>query len=140
MMDGSQIEIYPGLKGNKEMDLLQFINNHTIIRNIRNLPNYLFAEVIVDNPLELVRHLESKDCFVSEILWWHRMRIGQASPIGGGGPCDPRNPKDYYFAETFLSREFDSSTSMREYIEYIQSVHAQYPSFDLYPSFDILNK
>ena len=123
------------------MNLLQYLNNHTIL-TIGNLveDKCVIVEVISNNPEELVEYVIKNDCYISEIRWWDRASISTKSKIGYGGTKDPRDPQKYYFAETDICASFEKETTALEYLEYLNTIKTQYSMHDLYPAFDIYLK
>ena len=120
------------------MDIEAYVINHTIVKVGNTLPKYLFNEVIVDNPIELISLVnENKSCYISYILWWVRAKISEGSAIGYGGPRDPRNPDESFFSETIMCRNFSENTDIKEYLAYIEETLKSHPNYDLYPGFDI---
>ena len=123
------------------MDLLEYLKKHTIT-SVGNLVNdkCVIVGVIPDNPEELIECVIKNNCYISEISWWDRAAIALGSKIGYGGPLDPRDPQNYYFAETDICASFDPKTTFYEYIKYINDVKKHYFTYDLYPAFDIYMK
>lgn len=115
----------------------QYIAEHLVIKIGRDSPGYLCTEIIVDNPEEFIERIATSQYFVSGILWWERALLDEHPKLGGGGPLDPRSPNDYWFAETFLEEQFQKDSTKQDYCDYIQRIHALYPSIDLYPGFDV---
>ena len=122
-------------------DLYNYLNEHTII-SIGNITSKtcVMVEVITDAPHELVDCVIKNKCYISEIRWWDRTHIALKSKIGYGGPHDPRDPQNYYFAETDLCDTFTEATTFNEYVEYLNNIKSRYPLYDLYPAFDIYKK
>ncbi len=114
-----------------------FVSNHLILKNGNTSLEYAWVELIVDDPIGLLKVVHHSNCYVSEILWWDRVEIGKSSPIGYGGPRDPRKPWDHYFAETYLQKSFDKNTTLESYFEYLEEVRQNYPDRNLFPGFDI---
>ena len=123
------------------MDLLEYLKKHTIV-SIGNLAadKCVAVEMIADNPKELIECVIKNNCYISEILWWDRASVALGSKIGYGGTPDPRDPKNYYFAETDLCASFGTDTTLFEYIKYLDEVKEKYVMYDLYPAFDIYRK
>ena len=95
------------------------------------------VDAIVDSPEKLIEFAVAEGLFVSQILWWHRIPMGDSSPIGlFGGPLDPRDSQ-YYFLETYVCDTFDEDTATEEYLTYLEKVKEKYKDYDLYPSFTI---
>lgn len=123
------------------MGIIEYIEKHAIIF-IGNLVDdkCVVVETIPDNPKELIEYVINNNCYISEILWWDRVPIALGSKIGYGGPPDPRDPQNYYFAETDIMDFFEPTTSFSKYVEYIDTIKEQNNMYDLYPSFDIYRK
>ena len=123
------------------MSLLQYLKKHIIV-SIGSLETdkCVIVEVIVDNPEELLEQVIKNDCYISEIRWWDRTPIFTQSKIGYGGTPDPRDPQNYYFAETDLCNSFGKTTSIPEYVKYLEDIKKQNFMYDLYPAFDIYKK
>ena len=118
--------------------LLDYVKQHTVTTvGNSSRENVVFVETIVEDPIELIRLVTESGCYISEILWWDRTPINEASPIGYGGPLDPRDSKNYFFAETYLQDSFDAHTTQDEYIAYLDKIKQAYPDRDLYPGFDV---
>ena len=123
------------------MNITEFLEKHTIL-TVGSKPNanYIASEVIVDDPYGLIAVMDFDKCYISEILWWDRVRISASSTIGYGGPCDPRAPNDYRFAETYICENFKETTTKDEYIKYLDKTFDVYKKFEIYPAFDIEKK
>ena len=123
------------------MNLLDYIRKHTII-SIGKLENNdcIIVEMISDNPKQLIEVILNNNCYISEIRWWDRASLSTKSRIGYGGTCDPRDPKKYYFAETDICNSFGPTTTLFEYINYLDNVRALYSEYDIYPAFDVYRK
>ena len=119
------------------MNLEDYLNQHFIVRNEITSPGYVCNEIIVDDPKEFVSVVRENGCYISAILWWDRADRTLGSRIGCGGLPDPRNPHDYYFAETYLYKEFDTILEDAEYYAYFDQIKKEYPDLDLFPGFDI---
>ncbi len=122
------------------MNLKDYLNSHTIIEIGRVLSEYLCLETIVDDPIELINNIDESEYYISVIRWWDRVKIGTSSPIGYGGPRDPRDPEVYYFAETYLEESFEASFNKDEFLTYLSETKEKYRELDLYPAFDIMKK
>lgn len=135
------------------MTLIKFLQNHLILCNLLphdkasfKLQNALTAgksvyEIIVDKPMEFIDAVLQNGYYISYVLWWDRVKMDEGSAIGMGGPRDPRDPDMYYFAEVvYLDKYFDKSTTKEDYCDYIKNIFSAYPSYDLYPGFDIDKK
>ena len=123
------------------MNIVQYLKDNTIV-SIGNLNDEkcVIVEAIPKRPIELVKFIIEKSCYISEIRWWDRVPISIGSKIGYGGVPDPRDPQKYYFAETDIFASFKKTTSISEYIKYLEAVKTQYHNYDLYPAFDIYLK
>lgn len=123
------------------MDLLEYLKKHTIV-SIGNLTTdkCVVVEMIPDNPKELIDCIIKNNCYISEILWWDRASVALGSKIGYGGPLDPRDPQNYYFAETDICASFEKTTTLSEYVKYLDDVKERFVMYDLYPAFDIYRK
>lgn len=121
------------------MSLFEFLKEHTIV-TIGNLSmeKCIATETISDDPQKLVEYVIQAGCYISEIRWWHRVEISTQSEIGYGGTLDPRDPNNYYFAETDIVDSFDEKTTIFEYTNYLSRIKTQYKKYDLYPAFDII--
>lgn len=113
-----------------------YLSNHEVVQIGTPPIGYICCDAIVDNPDELVAVVHNTEYYISRIQWWDYTRIGCASPIGYGGVADPNNP-GYYFAETDILKEFDSSTTTMGYRNYIAEIKASYQQYNIFPSFDI---
>ncbi len=119
------------------MDIESYIANHLIIKIGCDSPGYLFTDIIVDDPSELVEVIAGSRYYISGILWWERTLKYEKPKIGAGGIADPRSPHEFCFFETFLSEDFHEASSKQEYYDYFRRIHSIYPTIQLYPSFDI---
>ena len=121
--------------------MLQHIKEHAIvcIGKIEDGNNKM-VEVIPQNPKNFLEEVIRTGCYISEIRWWDRTLISTGSKIGYGGPRDPRDPQNYYFAETDICASFVSTTTFSEYAEYLDRIKEQYSAFDIYPAFDVYYK
>ena len=98
----------------------------------------VITEILVDKPLDLVKVVLQNGCYVSCIRWWHRVTLNEGSPIGMGGPRDPRDPNNYFFSEVVhIEKAFEQSATEKDYCDYITEISQMYPIYDLYPGFDI---
>lgn len=123
------------------MDLLEYIEKHAIVSGKSfTADKCVIVEMIPDNPKDLIKYVIKNNCYVSEILWWDRASIALGSKIGYGGPRDPRDPQNYYFAETDIGASFENVTTISEYIKYLDEIKKRYITHDLYPAFDIYKK
>lgn len=123
------------------MDLLVCLNEHVITTVGRSDEDKcVIIEAIVDNPEELVEQVIKNDCYISQIIWWDRALCSKGSSIGMGGPLDPRDPDNYYFAELYICDTFGPETTADEYVEYLNRIKKKYPMCDLYPDFNIYRK
>ena len=123
------------------MKLLQYLKDHKII-SIGTLVDdkCVIAEVIVDDPWELVKQVIESNCYISEMRWWDRASFSKKSQIGYGGTRDPRDPQSFYFAETDICSSFKETTTADEYIDYLNTIKSRYSQYDLYAAFDIYRK
>ena len=121
------------------MNLIDYIHKHTIVQVGVAVGDYLCAEVIVDNPIELIEVVECQreNYYISEILWWDNTKIEEGSTIGYGGPKDTRNSDEYFFAETDIVKAFTPLSTFEEILNYIKRVKKDYHTHELYPAFDI---
>lgn len=84
---------------------------------------------------------------ISCIQWWdHCTKSEQHRSIGSGGYADPENP-EYLFAETQLFEDGFETKSLDEIKKHIAErrnakicYHNRYISFDLVPSFYLVNE
>ena len=118
-------------------NILHYIIEHAIKYFEGTTDKSVAYEVIVDNPIELIRYAIAEGYYISAVLWWDRVRVSENSKIGSGGYLDPRDPENYYFAETFIFDTFNENTTFEDYVNYISKVYNEYSSYDIYPSFDI---
>ena len=118
------------------MKLEDYIDKHTIIKIGMPSSEYVYCEVIVDDPKQLVSVARDDGYYISSIRWWHHANITAGSNIGYGGPKDPNCP-DYYFAETDFCKQFDVFSQDEEYYKYIDEIKHAYPNSLLIPAFDI---
>ena len=127
--------------GENMMNILQYLKEHRIV-SIGYSPKdkCIASELICDDARKLIECVAQNDCYISEILWWDRASIALGSKIGYGGPCDPRDPQNFYFAETDICASFAKSTTISEYIKYLDEIKERYIMYDLYPAFDIYKK
>jgi len=119
------------------MEIIEYLNNHTIVKIGKTLPGYVCCEVIVENPQKLISVLMENECYITEIRWWDRATIEYGSDIGYGGPKDPNCPYSHYFAETDIVKSFTSESTYEEYIDYLDQISVSYSHFSLFPAFDI---
>ncbi len=120
------------------MELITYIKSHRILKVGKPIsPEYICVETIVDCPKDFINMVYSHDCYISEIRWWHRTLISRGSEIGYGGPCDPRDPTNYYFAETDFSKSFVETCSAQDCYSYIEFMTETYSKYDLYPAFHV---
>jgi len=117
----------------------EYLDRHLIVQIGIRSPEYVCAEAIVDNPDELISIIEGTAYYISHIRWWDHVKIGVVSPIGYGGTRNPRD-YDYYFAETDICKDFDISTTLDEYRDYLAQVKGRYIDYSIYPAFDIKEK
>ena len=123
------------------MSILQDLKKHIIVSiGCLKIDNCVMAEVIIDNPKEIVEQVIKSGCYISEIRWWDRVPISTQSGIGYGGTPDPRDPQNYYFAETDIFNSFPKDTTVSEYIKYLEDTKKQNFMYDLYPAFDIYQR
>ncbi len=123
------------------MSLLKFLKDHTIVSVGKlTVDKCIVVEMIPDDPQKLIEFVLKNDCYILEIRWWDRASILQKSIIGYGGTPDPRDPQNYYFAETDICAYFEKTTTLSEYIKYLNDVKEQFITYDLYPAFDIYRK
>lgn len=120
----------------KYMPLKEYIERHLITRIGFTPPGYIATEVIVDDPESLIDAVIEHKCYISSVLWWDNVRVGIGSPIGYGGPGDPRS-EEFFFSETLICREFESNTTKNEYKAYLDEVWKMHRERNLYPAFDI---
>lgn len=120
------------------MKLNEYLKENTILK-VGYSSEYIVCEVIVKNPIELISIVSKEECYISEIRWWHRAKMSMGSDIGYGGPRDP-DDSDYFFAETDISKKFDSNSQAEEYYNYIEGTKVKYAQYDLLPAFDIKHK
>ena len=119
------------------MNLKEYLDEHTIVLIGRS---YLCGEVIVDKPTELISVIEKCGYYISEIRWWDRAKIAVGSDIGYGGPRDPNDPDNYFFAETDIDRTFDTNTQSCVYRDYLSQIKNERPCYDIHPAFAIKRK
>jgi len=121
------------------MNLIDYIHQHTIVQIGVEYGDYLCVEVIVDNPMELIKMVELRreKYYISEILWWDNVKINEGSPIGYGGVRDPRSRDECFFAETDIVQEFNSESTFEDILSYIKKINENYHTYSLYPAFDI---
>ena len=123
------------------MDILSFLKNHTIVSIGKPITDIcVAAEVISDDPFGLIQVALEHNCYISEIRFWDRVKMSETSSLGYGGPRDPREAGDTYFAETDICRCFSPKTTYEEYRKYLHDVQKAYPNHELYPAFDIERK
>ena len=123
------------------MNLVCFLKEHKIVSvGCSTDVDCLAVEFIADDPQALISCVAENGCYISEIMWWHRALISKGSEIGYGGPKDPRDPENYYFAETDICSTFSKDTSTEEYESYLSAVKLKYSSYDIYPAFDIYRR
>ena len=113
-----------------------YFEKHRILAS--SAEGFVTVDAIVDDPAEFIEVVQLSDYYISEIIIWDRVPIGEGSAIGYGGPPDPRAPEEYYFSESFLIREFHEQAEASEHHGFIQRCIDQYPDRDLYPGFTIL--
>ena len=120
------------------MELLTYLKEHKIL-NVGNpiSPEYVCVETIVDCPKDFIDIVYSHDCYISEIRWWHRTLISEKSGIGYGGPRDPRDANNYFFAETDYFKNFDKTCSAQDCYSYIEFMTKTHSIYDLYPAFHV---
>lgn len=118
------------------MTIETYLSNHKIIQIGIPLVDHICCDIIVDNTDELISFVADTEYYISHIRWWDHTKIGFASPIGYGGAEDPNNP-GYYFAETDISKAFDSCTTAKEYRSYIAEIKTKFPHCCVFPAFDI---
>lgn len=119
------------------MNISEYLNNHTIVKIGQALSDDVCAEVIVDDPIQLIAVVRENNCYIHSIGWWDRVELLTGSPIGFGGPLDPRCPNEYFFSETHLSKKFDFRLQDKEYIRYFNQIKCEYNLYSLVPSFKI---
>ena len=114
-----------------------FIFKHTIVSIGTPVDQKdAFVEVIVDNPKELILIVEKSAYYISEIRFYHRVKIMDGSMIGYGGPTDPRD-SSYYFAETDYDHEFSLDAEINDYLKYVHEIESLYPEYQMIPSFTL---
>ena len=131
------------------MNLENYIKEHTLSGLSKpDLQEYIYSEVLVENPKELIEISLNAGCLVSSILWWDRLLLSQDSDYGISkiiltdgrsllpGIRDIRS-KEHYFSETNVFKDFDEGTTLEEYCEYIDCIKSMYSKNDFYPSLDI---
>lgn len=123
-----------------EISMQEYIKKHRIVESQNNMTDCVCCEIIVDDPIEFVYEVLRHNCYISYILWWDRVKVGEASDIGFGGRLDPRNPAEYWFSETFLNKYFESTATVENYVEYFQNIRKKYPTHDLYPGMNVVRK
>ena len=119
------------------MDLEIFLQNNVIVSIGEPIIGYICTETIVNDFKKLIDILDVDRYYISEIRWWDCVLIKTGSPIGYGGVRDPRNPFEFFFAETDICQEFDISSTKKVYSAYIDSIKNNYINYNLYPAFDI---
>ena len=123
------------------MNLIEYIKHHSIVSiGTLNTDKCVVIEMIPNNPKELIEYVIENNCYISEIRWWDRASIALGSKIGYGGPRDPRDPHNFYFAETDICASFEVTTTFSDYVKYLNDIKDQYFIYDLYPAFDIYKK
>lgn len=127
------------------MNILQYIKMHMITYVGTGIiepmvDECLATEVILDDPQEFVNEIIKSNYYISLVRWWHRIPRNTSSPIGYGGPLDPRDRDNFYFAETYIEESFEKSTSAAQYTHYLNKIREQYKDYDIYPAFDICSK
>ena len=118
------------------MSLRDYIEKHLITRIGITPPGYIASEIIVDDPKSLIDTVAQNKCYISSILWWDNVRINEGSPIGYGGPIDPRS-EEHFFSETVICQKFEPNTSENEYHAYLDEIRQTHSEYNLYPAFDI---
>ena len=129
------VELFGGVE--HPMNVKEYLKTHTIVQIGCALPEHICAEIIVDDPIELITVVSNNDCYISEISWWDHTEIKQGSNIGYGGPRDPRNPETHFFAETDIRDKFNEIVSIEKYLDYLKKIKILYSEFDLFPAFEI---
>lgn len=119
------------------MDIIKFIDEHEIVKIGKASQEDVCPEVIVDDPIGLISIIKQNHCYIYQITWWDRVKLGIGSPIGYGGPLDPRCPNEYFFSETHLSKQFHCKMQNEELFQYFEEVKRDYALYDLIPSFFI---
>ncbi len=122
------------------MTIADYLTEHLIHNNIITLPEYLYSEVIVDEPKEFARIILENGCYICSILWWEYARIGGSPQLGYGGFRDPRNPNEHFFSETDICDVFLESSTLRDYWGYMDGIWRKYSHIPLFPAFDISRK
>ena len=95
-----------------------------------------YVEVIVDAPEKLISMAEQSEYYISEIRFYHRVRITDGSPIGYGGQMDPRN-SNFYFAETYYDCTSSMDATTNDYLKYVSEVQNLYPEYQMVPAFTL---
>ena len=119
------------------MKLQEYLVKHKIIEIGVPLPGYICTETIVDDPKEFITIVQQNNYYVSEIRWWEHVAISEKPKIGYGGSRDPRNPTQYYFAETDICICFQKPVPYQDYVSSLDQIKNMYPDLILYPAFDI---
>jgi len=127
------------------MDISQYIKKHMITYIGTGImepvvDEYLATEIILDDSQEFIGEITKSNYYISLIRWWDRIPVNTSSSIGYGGPLDPRDPDNFYFAETYIEKSFGKSTTNTEYVQYLEMIKEQHSGHDIYPAFDICIK
>ncbi len=120
------------------MTIQDYLDKHTIVKIGSTPPGFVCTEVIVAEPKEFVAIVLQNGCYIVEIQWWDRSKIGAGSTIGYGGPRDPRSPDSYFFAETDIQKHFDAPMQIDEYYSYLDETAEYYSDFEIFPAFDVV--
>lgn len=120
------------------MNFFDYLENQTIISMGKlDEDNCIAVEVISKDAIGFVRTILENHCYVSSIRWWERVSLSKKPIVGYGGTPDPRDPHNYYFAETDICALFGKETGFEEYISYFSTIKQKYLTVELYPAFDV---
>lgn len=122
------------------MDIWELIAKNIIVKIGIDLPEHIYSEVIVSDPIECIHLVLENNCYISSIMWWERVEVEAKPQIGYGGVLDPREPNRFFFAETDIGEQFGSATTEDEYCRYLKRINSDYSYLDMIPAFEVSRK
>ena len=97
--------------------------------------NKLCNECIFEDYNEFLKIVFANRGVVNLIVWFDYCKIEkQSESLGAGGYIDKQD-STFMWAETQIYENGFENQSMKEILEYIESVIKQYPEHKLYPAF-----
>ena len=120
------------------MDIIEFLTKHYIVCLGESAETRLInGEIIVDCIDDFIDTVYDEKYYITYVCFWERTLLKSQPQIGHGGPLDPRDKDNYYFAETDFCSVFNHLVEKETIKEFINGIKVQFPNIDLYTSFMI---